>query len=154
MRKIFRLALLVLVLALIVAQFFPPDRTNPQVNPGATFEAVAKASPEAARVFQRACYDCHSNTTIWPWYSRVAPVSWLLADDVRKGRAHVNFSEWANYGPDMASEKLKDACAEVKAGEMPLWFYRIVHSQSRLSEEDVNAICGAVGKTVSTDGKE
>jgi hypothetical protein len=134
------------VLILIVAQFFPPDRTNPPVNPSATFEAVAQPSAELAAIVKRACYNCHSNATTWPWYSRVAPVSWLVVDDVRGGRAHLNFSEWGLLGADAAQRRLEAACAEAKSGDMPLWQYRLMHREAQLSDQDIQTLCGAAAK--------
>jgi hypothetical protein len=154
LRTILWLVVLAVVLVLVIGWFVPPDRTNPAINPAATFEAVAKPSPELAAIVQRACYDCHSNTTVWPWYGRIAPISWLIADDVKKGRAHLNFSEWANYGPEMAREKLRNACTEATAGEMPLWQYRLIHPLAKLSEDDVKSICAAATQIPGQDGKK
>jgi hypothetical protein len=150
MRTTIKLILIAIVLLLLVGQFFPPERTNPPVNPAASFEAAAKPSPAMAAIVQRACYDCHSHNTAWPWYSRLAPGSWLMADDVKKGRAHLNFSEWANYGPEMSKEKLRGICSEVKAGEMPLWQYRLLHPQAKLSAEDVNTLCAPISSGDTT----
>jgi hypothetical protein len=153
MRTTIKLILIAIVLLLLVGQFFPPERTNPPVNPAATFEAIAKPSPAMAAILQRACYDCHSHNTVWPLSSRFAPGSWLIADDVKKGRAHVNFSEWANYGPEMSKEKLRGICSEAKNGEMPLWQYRLLHPQAKLSEEDVNALCAPISSGTATAAK-
>ncbi len=137
--KFIVLALLFLILG---SQFIRPGRTTPPINPEATFEAVAKPDAGFAAIVKRACYDCHSNQTVWPWYSQVAPVSWLVADDVKEGRAHLNFSEWGMLGPDAARLRLQAICDEVKAGDMPLWQYRAIHSEARLSAEDVQILCG------------
>ncbi len=142
-RKILKYGAFLILLLLIASQFIQPDRTNPPENPLATFEAVAKPSPEVAAIVKRACRDCHSYTTVWPWYSRVAPVSWLLADHVKEGRQKLNFSEWNMFSPEMSRLKLKKACSEVKAGEMPIWNYRLIHPESRLSAGDVENICSA-----------
>jgi hypothetical protein len=103
--------------------------------------------PEArgSRV-SRACYNCHSNNTVWPWYSRIAPVSWLVADDVKGGRAHLNFSEWGRLGPDVAQRRLQDVCDEVQAGDMPLWQYRMMHPEAKLSAQDVKVLCSATAR--------
>lgn len=82
------------------------------------------------------CYDCHSNETVWPWYSGIAPVSWLVARDVRKGREELNFSTWDRYTTKQQVEKLKESWEEVEEGEMPLWFYLPVHRDAVLSAED------------------
>jgi hypothetical protein len=142
MRRKARVYLIVVVLAVLAAiQLFQPERTNPPVNPEMTFEAVAKPAPEVVSIIRRACSDCHTNSTVWPWYSRIAPVSWLVADDVKEGREHLNFSEWSLLGNEMSREKLKRICSEVRKGDMPLWQYRLIHSQARLSQADVDALC-------------
>jgi hypothetical protein len=137
-----KLAILVSLLAAGL-QLYQPERSNPPSNPGGSFEAVARPAPELANVLRRACYDCHSNETRWPWYSRVSPVSWLIARDVRRGRAHLNFSEWNRLSPQAAQHKLREACEEVRAGEMPLALYRWFHSEARLSAADADWICAA-----------
>jgi hypothetical protein len=132
------------VLVLFVSiQFVQPSRTNPPASPEASFAAVARPSPEVAAIFKRACSDCHSNETTWPWYSRVSPVSWLLASDVREGRARMNLSEWNFLSPEASRLKLKSACKEVREDEMPMWQYRLMHSEARLTPADVDKICSA-----------
>ncbi len=146
MAKKLKFAVPVVVILLAGSQFIQSDRTNPPINPAATIEAVAKPSAEFTAVVSRACYNCHSNNTVWPWYSRIAPVSWLLADDVKEGRAHLNFSEWGLLGADVARTRLKDACDEVQAGDMPLWQYRLIHPEAKLSAEDVKVVCSEAGR--------
>lgn len=136
------LAILV-ILSAAGLQLYQPDRSNPPSNPAASFEAVARPAPELADVLRRTCYDCHSNETRWPWYSRVSPVSWLIARDVRRGRARLNFSEWDRLSPQAAQHKLREACEEVRAGEMPLALYRWIHPEARLSATDADPICAA-----------
>ena len=133
---------------LVVGQFFPPERTNPPLNPEGTFEVVAKPGPEVISIVRRACYDCHSNSTVWLWYSRVVPVFWLVAEDVVDGRAYLNFSQWNLLSPEAAKQRMMGACEEVRRGDMPLWQYRIIHPEARLTEEDVRTICAAVGQPV------
>ena len=132
---------------LIGMQFFPPERTNPPSDPTTSFEALAKPSPEAAAGLKRACGDCHSHQTVWPWYSRIAPVSWVIANDVREGRAHLNFSNWNQpaAGAEQEAERpgLQEICEEVQAGKMPPRSYRLLHPQARLSQSEIGAICAA-----------
>jgi hypothetical protein len=141
LRKWIKIALFVVVVILGAAQFFPPERTNPPSDPSASFEALARPSPEVAAILERACQDCHSNRTVWPWYSRVAPVSWLVASDVREGRADLNFSEWNLLSPEKSRLRLRKACEEVKSGDMPPWSYTLVHSRAKLSPADVQTLC-------------
>jgi hypothetical protein len=145
-RRIVKYAVLVLVFLFVAIQFVRPDRTNPPVDPSSAFEAVAKPSPEVASLLRRACYDCHSHSTVWPWYAYVAPVSWLVADDVKTARRNLNFSQWNLLGPEMSRTRLKEACQEVKEGGMPLWNYRLMHPEARLTEADIKTLCDAAGQ--------
>jgi hypothetical protein len=134
---------IIMVLLLIAAQFIRPDRTNPPIDPTASFEAVGNPTPEVAAIVKRACSNCHSYNTTWPWYSQIAPASWLIANDVKGGRVHLNFSEWRRYSPDMARTRLKEACEEIKGGDMPPWYYRLLHPEAKLSTADREILCGA-----------
>ncbi|HZP42335.1 MAG TPA: heme-binding domain-containing protein [Candidatus Binatia bacterium] len=115
---------------LVVAQLVRPARTNPPV------ESDVEAAPEVKAVLRRACYDCHSHETVWPWYARVAPVSWLLAHDVNEGRRELNYSRWATYDPRNRVKKLRETVEEVREGEMPPWYYVLLHPDARLSDAD------------------
>ena len=119
---------------LVIAQAVRIDRTNPPV-----VQDVA-APPEVDGLLRRACYDCHSNETVWPWYSHVAPVSWLLARDVREGRRELNFSTWNAYDAAKKDKKLKESIEETVEGEMPPWFYVAVHRHAALSPTDVERL--------------
>jgi len=147
--KKIKYAVLAVVVALIAIQFIQPDRTNPPADPAASFAAVAKPAPELATLMKNACGDCHSNETTWPWYSRIAPVSWLVSGDVKEGRAHMNLSEWNFLSPDASAIKLREACQEVKEGGMPLWQYRLMHPEARLTQQDIDRICAATGPQAS-----
>ena len=117
------------VLALLI-QAIPVRRINGPV------EADVKAPPEVERILRRACYDCHSNETVWPGYSRVAPASWLVAHDVHDGRNELNFSIWNRYDTVMRRKKLDRARTEVKSGDMPPAYYVWMHPNARLSDAD------------------
>jgi len=126
---------LVVALALVAIQFVPVERTNPPAR-GET----PSAPPEVASVLRKACFDCHSNETRWPWYSRVAPVSWLVADDVREGRKHLNFSEWSLLDRSSREGALREIHEMVEEGEMPLAIYRLAHPEARLTDEEKAAL--------------
>src|SRR5215472_16007073 len=93
-------AVVVFVVVLVAAQFIRPDRTNPPTEASRSIAAHVGTGSELAAVLERACSDCHSNATVWPWYTELAPVSWLMAYGVSKGRQAVNFSEWSAYSPE------------------------------------------------------
>jgi hypothetical protein len=121
----------VLAILALGIQLVPVDRTNPPV------EEEVPASPEVREVLVRACYDCHSNETVWPWYSYVAPVSWLVARDVNKGREALNFSTWNRLTTRQQLEAMHESWEEADEGEMPLWFYLPTHPDAKLSERDL-----------------
>jgi hypothetical protein len=108
------------------AQAIRPAIENPPVG------GDLDAPPAVAVVLRRACYDCHSNETRWPWYARLAPASWLVAHDVSEGRRELNFSTWGAYTPHARRKKLAKSVEEVDEGEMPPWYYTLVHRDARL----------------------
>lgn len=118
----------------VIAQVVPIRLDNPPSGAGPDMPA-----PVAA-ILRRSCKDCHTNDTVWPWYSHVAPVSWLVARDVHNGRRHLNFSEWSTYRPDERRTKMADLVDEVESGGMPLWFYVPLHDAARLSPDDVRTL--------------
>jgi len=113
---------------------FPVERTNPPVT------GEIEAPENVMAILRTSCYDCHSNETRWPWYSYVAPVSWLVSDDVRVGRKHMNFSEWSSYNAKQKKHKRKKSGKLVESGEMPLWFYLPLHPEADLLPEDIQAL--------------
>ena len=88
-----------------------------------------------------ACYDCHSDKTAYPFYNRIAPVSWLLANDIRKAKEKLNFSDWISYDRKKQIKLLTDICDEITAGEMPLKAYVIMHSKAVINEKELDEIC-------------
>ncbi len=119
---------------IVIIQFIPVDRTNPQVT-GEIME-----STDLKGIFKRSCYDCHSNETLWPWYSYVAPVSWLVADDVHSGRRHLNFSEWQNIEVRKIPKVKQEIWEMVSEGEMPMGNYVLLHPEAKLSEKEKQII--------------
>jgi hypothetical protein len=130
MRRIIKRLLLALAVVVVVAQFIPAERTNPPV------ESELQAPPAVQAILRRACYDCHSNQTSWPWYSYVAPASWLVTHDVSEGRDHLNFSSWGRLRPRRRAQLVTAIWDEVEAGRMPLRQYLLAHPAARLDGED------------------
>lgn len=134
----------IIIFIAVAVQFVPygRDHTNPPVLAEPLWD-----SPKTKELFTRACADCHSNETKWPWYSNIAPVSWLVQYDVKEGREHFNVSMWGkqkkNEG-DEAKEKLED-------GEMPPWFYLIPHPEAKLSKSETEELAKGL---MATFGEE
>ena len=125
MKKIIFIVIGVALVLAILAQLIPlPARGN---NPPVAAEPKWD-SPQTRDLAKRACFDCHSNETTWPWYSYVAPVSWLIYRDVTEGRSRLNFSEW-NQNQRAALE----ASEQVLSGEMPPFYYVPLHPSARLT---------------------
>jgi hypothetical protein len=125
---------LIAVASILALQLYPLDRSNPPV----VLEVDAPAEVKA--VLERACYDCHSHQTRWPWYAWVAPVSFLVVHDVSEAREHLNFSDWGRYTPEKARKKIDEILEEVEEGEMPLFYYLPLHPEAELTTEDRLAI--------------
>lgn len=135
MKKIIRGTLLALLITLVVMQFIQPNKDNPEVDPAKDFIAMTTPDAEVGELIKSACYDCHSHTTKWPWYSNVAPISYIVAHHVEEGREHLNFSQWGDYDADRADHKLEECVEEIEEGEMPMTGYALLHSEADLSDE-------------------
>jgi hypothetical protein len=129
------------VVLLVVAQFIPVARTNPPGDAAQTISATTPIPPNVTSILDRSCQDCHSSQTVWPWYSHVAPVSWLVANHVNEGRSELNLSAWVLYTARRKDRKLKEICEQVTKGKMPLGTYTFLHPQSNLSDPDKKILC-------------
>ena len=136
MKKNFKRIALIIGAAFIVSQFIRPDRTNPESNPTKSMEAIQNVPVEISSIMDRACRDCHSNHTVWPWYSNIAPMSWLVVNDIVEGREHLNFSEWGNYKKGKMVKKLSQMAEEVTDNSMPLQKYTFLHSEAKLNKQE------------------
>jgi hypothetical protein len=102
------------------------------------------SNSQPTQVLVRACGNCHSNQTDWPWHSHVAPVSWWIAQHVRKGREKMDFSEWETYSARQKRDKLESMCGLISTGRMPPRTYAVMHPDAKLTEEDKKAVCAKV----------
>jgi hypothetical protein len=130
-----------LTAAVVATALLAPARVNPPTDPSLDVRAVTSVPEPVMSVLRRACMDCHSDATRWPWYSKVPPISWLVAHDVQEARKEVNFSRWGAYNAFDRADILDEACELVSDREMPLWSYRLLHARARLTDEDVQAFC-------------
>ena len=129
-----KIALIIVAVIIIAIQFIPVRRTNPPVT------AELNAPVEIMSVFKKSCYDCHSNETEWPWYSYIAPVSWLVSSDVKDGRLHLNFSKWGNFSRKDIAKMKEEIWEEIERGKMPLGKYIFMHPEAELDQEKKDLI--------------
>ncbi|HLW98817.1 MAG TPA: heme-binding domain-containing protein [Candidatus Acidoferrales bacterium] len=143
MKRFIKWAAILAIVIFVPIQFVRPSRTNPAADPKLAIEMELQIPPDVSATLHRACGDCHSDGTHWPWYSEVAPTSWFVADHVNSGRRHINFSNWVRPGkePKDSEDRLTAICREVKSGAMPLSSYLLIHWSSKLSEGDKTQIC-------------
>lgn len=135
------------IAAIVGIQFIPygKDHTNPPILSQPEWD-----SPHTQELFNRACADCHSNETAYPWYSNIAPVSWLVTHDIDEGREHFNVS---TLGVQPKNEA-REAAKEVREGEMPMWIYTITHPEAKLSETEKQTLIIGLEKTFGTEKDE
>lgn len=132
------------LVASVLVQLVPfgHQRTNPAVVREPVWD-----SPRTRTLAKRACFNCHSNETIWPWYASVAPVSWLTERDVNAGRSHLNFSEWNT--PQLQAG---DVVEEIQSRGMPPWFYLALHPEARLTPRERSALADGFRKSLDVSG--
>jgi len=120
------------LIPIILIQFIPINRNNPPVDNN----LVISTPKDVEVILKNSCYDCHSNKTIWPVYSYIAPISWLVAKDVKNGREELNFSEWNKLDDSKMEKKKEEIIEEISRDTMPLPIYLITHPSAKLSEDD------------------
>jgi len=134
--------LIALVVFLVLIQIFQPRRSNPPAVPSRSLAAHVPVPEDVYSDLIRSCGDCHSNQTDWPWYSHVAPLSWVITDDVNEGRRHMNFEDWEALGDSkQATDRLVGICEEITKKGMPPFSYRLVHGSVRLNTQEIASIC-------------
>jgi len=141
MKRTIKIAAIVIIIVFAVIQFYRPKMTNPPVVQAETLEAATEVPENARQILVRSCNDCHSNQTVYPWYSNIAPFSWLLADHINEGRRELNFSIWATYGTQRKRNKLDEICEQITGDLMPHSQYLWLHRNAALSEEDKKILC-------------
>ena len=124
----------------LVLQFVGPARTNPAVDPNKAVTKRVAVPADVKTLLDRGCWNCHSNQTVWPAYSYVAPVSWNVISHVNDGRGSLNFSEWPE-GPEEAADLLDAVCDEVKKGTMPMPQYTWLHPEAKLTDAERKRLC-------------
>ncbi len=134
------LAVLAVIVVLVLIQFIPVNKTNPPI-----VKEVNWDSQQTHDLAQRACFDCHSNETVWPWYAKIAPSSWLLYRDVVGGRDQFNFSDW--HGG-----RVGEMAEAINGGSMPPWYYTIMHPNAKLTDAEKQQLIAGLNATFAQSG--
>jgi hypothetical protein len=135
MKKILKTVLIVLLIAFIVIQFIRPSKNAGEEIAANQITAVQQVPGDVQQLLKVSCYDCHSNTTHYPWYSKIQPVAWFLNDHIVEGKKELNFSEFANYPVYRRYKKFKETGKEVKDGDMPIFSYTLLHRDASLNAD-------------------
>ncbi len=141
MKRIITFGVIGVVVLAVLIQLIPygHDHTNPSTNVEPQWN-----SPETRALAQRACFDCHSNQTVWPWYSNVAPMSWLIQHDVDEGRARLNFSEW-----NRPQRETRGVGRVIQRGSMPPSYYILLHPAAKLTPDEAQALINGLSVSLA-----
>ncbi|WP_340074462.1 heme-binding domain-containing protein [Leptobacterium sp. I13] len=138
--QVIKKVLIGLLIVFIGMQFIRPEKNISDVMPATDIIISTKPPANIQSILRTSCYDCHSNHTNYPWYNNIAPVSYWLADHVKDGKKHLNFSEWGTYSPKRKAHKMEELIEEVKVHEMPLSSYLWMHQESKLTDVQIKAL--------------
>ncbi len=141
MKRILKWTVIVIFVIFAGMQFIRPEYSNPPVNEQETLQATTQVPDNVEQIFVRSCNDCHTNSSIYPWYSNVAPLSWQIVDHIKDGRQHLNFSVWNTYDLSKKRKKLNEICGEMTDGAMPHNQYLWLHAEAKISAEDIETVC-------------
>lgn len=133
--KIVKKIAIAFLVVFVLMQFYRPEKNQAQGEHTAQFLTQTNPPPKVKIILQQTCYDCHSNSTEYPWYNNLAPVSYWLADHIKDGKKHLNFSAWESYDAKKKDHKLEELIEMVEDGEMPLKEYTWTHEEAKLTEE-------------------
>ncbi len=142
--------LLPLAIIFIAIQFMQPAHNKSgQVLP-TDFANVYTVPNNVQTILQNACYDCHSNNTIYPWYSNIQPMAWMMAKHIKDGKEKLNFSEFGNNSSRKQISKLKEIANQIKDNEMPISSYKLMHKNANLSKDKKGLIIDWINKTADS----
>lgn len=131
--------LIIILVVVIIIQFIHPSHNISNAAQPNNITKVYATSDNVQNILAKACYDCHSNNTRYPWYAKIQPVDWWLTDHVEEGKRHLNFDEFAAYKPSRQYHSMKESVDEVKNGDMPLGSYTLIHSDAKLTDAQKQA---------------
>lgn len=139
-KKGIRYLLIIVIIALVVIQFFRPKENKDEEIAAENITANFQIPDSVQKILKVSCYDCHSNTTVYPFYSKIQPVAWILDDHIREGKKEINFSTFSTYALWKQHHKLEEVVEQVKKNEMPLTSYTLIHHDAKLTTDQKLAI--------------
>jgi len=142
MGKPAKIVSIILIGIIVLIQFFQPERNKGTIDPVVDLLGVTSIPDSLAAIFKNSCYDCHSDHTDYPWYSKISPVSWYLEKHIKDGKEKLNMSKFGELKKSGKIGVLADICDVIETGSMPLKSYLVIHGNARLNELEREAICG------------
>lgn len=139
-KKSLKILGLVLLVAIIIAQFFGPEKNDGNIASVNAFIADTNPPEDVEIILKNTCFDCHSDHTRYPWYDKITPINYWLADHIDHGKGHFNVSKWNDYSDKKKDHKLDELIEMVEAKEMPLPSYTWMHGDADLSQEEIDAV--------------
>lgn len=140
-KRTLQIIAIIIFIGFAVIQFLRPDFTSPPIVQSETLEASTQIPENVQKILTRSCNDCHSNATVYPWYSNIQPSASFLADHIAEGRKELNFSVFNTYETNKKRRKLEEICEQVQMKQMPLPSYLWIHWDAKLSEEEIKILC-------------
>ena len=138
--KVLKIIAIILLLTFVGIQFIPTSRNQSDIVPSKDLMETYNVPEQVEVIFKTSCYDCHSNNTIYPWYNKIQPVSWIMDGHIKEAKAELNFNEFGSYSERRQKSKFKSILSQVKDGEMPLASYTWMHREAKLSKKEIKAL--------------
>lgn len=138
--KLLKKILFAIFILLVIAQFFRPEKNDGNLESVNAFLAETNPPESVKAILQESCFDCHTNSSRYPWYNAITPVNYWLADHIKHGKKHLNFSNWDGNSVKRKDHKFEEIIEMVEQKEMPLPSYTYTHSEARLNEEQIQAV--------------
>ncbi len=148
--KVLKIIAIILLLTFVGIQFISTTRNQSDIVPSTDLMATYNVPEQVEVIFKTSCYDCHSNNTIYPWYNKIQPVSWIMEGHIKEAKAEVNFNEFGSYSERRQKSKFKSILSQVKDGEMPLASYTWIHREAKLSEKEKKALEDWINKMLKS----
>ena len=138
--RIFKKIFWLLIIVLLISQFFGPEQNSGEITSIEPFLNETNPPEDVKRVLKEACFDCHSDVTKYPWYSKITPIDYWMAGHVKDGKKHFNVSAWADAPLKRRDHKFEELIEMIELKEMPLPSYTWTHSEAKLTDDQINGM--------------